>query len=58
MIASDTKAVLFAAGLMFLYALLLGVLKYRQMAASPEGRAHRTRTPRTGRRCCTRSPSG
>lgn len=40
MIASDTKAVLFAAGLMFLYALLLGVVKYRQMAASPEGQAH------------------
>lgn len=40
MIAADTKAVLFAAGLMFLYALLLGVLKYRQMAASAEGRAH------------------
>ena len=39
-IAGDTKAVLFAAGLMFLYALLLGVLKFRQMAASPEGRAH------------------
>lgn len=40
MIASDTKAVLLAAGLMFLYALLLGTLKYRQMADSPEGRAH------------------
>ena len=40
MIASDTKAVLLAAGLMFLYALLLGVVKYRGMAASPEGRAH------------------
>ncbi len=40
MIAADTKAVLLAAGLMFLYALLLGVVKFRQMAASPEGRAH------------------
>ena len=40
MIASDTKAVLLAAGLMFLYALLLGVVKYRGMASSPEGRAH------------------
>ena len=40
MIAPDTKAVLFAAGLMFLYALVLGVLKFRQMAASPQGRAH------------------
>jgi hypothetical protein len=39
-IASDTKAVVLAAGLMFLYALLLGVVKFRQMAASPEGRAH------------------
>lgn len=36
----DSKAVLLAAGLMFLYALLLGVLKFRQMANSPEGRAH------------------
>jgi hypothetical protein len=39
-IASDTKAVVLAAGLMFLYALLLGVVKFRQMAVSPEGRAH------------------
>jgi hypothetical protein len=39
-IAADTKAVVLAAGLMFLYALLLGVVKFRQMAASPEGRAH------------------
>ncbi|MGI8846415.1 MAG: hypothetical protein ACR2HC_09640 [Thermoleophilaceae bacterium] len=38
--AADTKAVLLAAGLMFLVALLLGVVKYRQMVASPEGRAH------------------
>jgi hypothetical protein len=39
-IASDTKAVVLAAGLMFLYALGLGVVKFRQMAASAEGRAH------------------
>ena len=31
---------LLAAGLIFLGALLLGVWKYRQMAVSPEGRAH------------------
>jgi hypothetical protein len=37
---SDTKAVLLAAGLIFLWALLLGVWKWRQMAASPEGLAH------------------
>jgi hypothetical protein len=36
----DTKAVLLAAGLIFLGALLLGVWKYRQMAASPDGLAH------------------
>lgn len=36
----DTKAVLLAAALMFLWALLLGVLKYRQMDASEEGLAH------------------
>lgn len=36
----DTKAVLLLAGLMFLWALLLGVMKYRQMAASEEGLAH------------------
>jgi amino acid transporter len=39
-LGGDTKAVLLAAGLIFLAALLLGVWKYRQMAASPEGRAH------------------
>jgi hypothetical protein len=39
-LGSDTKAVLLAAGLIFLGALLLGVWKYRQMAASPEGLAH------------------
>jgi len=32
--------VLFAAGLIFLGALLLGVWKYRQMSGSPEGLAH------------------
>lgn len=36
----DTKAVLLAAGLMFLWALLLGVMKFRQMDASEEGLAH------------------
>ena len=39
-LGGDTKAVLFAAGLIFLGALLLGVWKYRQMAASPDGLAH------------------
>src|SRR3954452_9030813 len=39
-LGGDTKAVLLAAGLIFIAALLLGVWKYRQMAASPEGRAH------------------
>jgi hypothetical protein len=39
-LGSDTSAVLLAAGLIFLGALLLGVWKYRQMAASPEGLAH------------------
>ena len=36
----DTKAVLLAAALMFLWALLLGVMKFRQMDASEEGVAH------------------
>lgn len=36
----DTKAVLVAASLMFLWALLLGVLKYRQIVASESSRAH------------------
>jgi hypothetical protein len=31
---------LLAAGLIFIWALLLGVWKYRQMAASPDGLAH------------------
>jgi hypothetical protein len=39
-LGGDTKAVLLAAGLIFLLALALGVWKYRGMAASPEGRAH------------------
>ena len=39
-LGGDTKAVLLAAGLFFIGALLLGVWKYRQMATSPEGRAH------------------
>ena len=39
-LGGDTKAVLLAAGLIFLGALVLGVWKYRQMAASPEGQAH------------------
>lgn len=36
----DTRAVILAAGLMFFLALLIGVWKYRQMAASPDGLAH------------------
>ncbi len=39
-IGGDTKAVLLAAGLIFLWALLLGVWKYRQIAASPDAQAH------------------
>lgn len=39
-IGSDTKAVLLAAALMFLWALLLGVLKYRQIMASEARAAH------------------
>jgi hypothetical protein len=39
-LGGDTKAVLLTAGLIFLGALLLGVWKYRQMAASPDGLAH------------------
>jgi hypothetical protein len=39
-LAGDTKAVLLAAGLMFLIALLLGVWKYRQMASSENHLAH------------------
>ncbi len=36
----DTKAVLVAAGLMFLWALGLGVVKYRQIATSENHAAH------------------
>jgi hypothetical protein len=39
-IGGDTKAVVLAAGLIFLWALLLGVWKYRQMAASVDALAH------------------
>lgn len=39
-IGGDTKAVILAAGLIFLWALLLGVWKYRQMATSEDGLAH------------------
>ena len=36
----DTRLVILTAGLMFLWALLLGVLKYRQILASPDWAAH------------------
>ncbi len=39
-LGDDTKVVLLAAALMFLWALLLGVMKFRQMDASEEGLAH------------------
>jgi hypothetical protein len=39
-LGSDTRAVVLAAGVMFIVALLLGVWKFRQMAASPDGLAH------------------
>jgi hypothetical protein len=39
-ISSATKAVLLADAVMFLWALLLGVWKYRQIAVSAEGSAH------------------
>ncbi len=39
-LGGDTKAVLLAAGLIFIWALLLGVWKYRQMVSSPDGLAH------------------
>jgi hypothetical protein len=39
-IGSDTKAVVLTAGLIFLWALVLGAWKYRQMAASEDGLAH------------------
>ncbi len=36
----DSRLTLLAAGLVFLWALLLGGLKYRQILSSPEGFAH------------------
>lgn len=39
-LGGDTKAVLLAAGLIFILALVLGIWKYREMAASPKGLAH------------------
>jgi hypothetical protein len=39
-LGDDTKVVLLAAGLLFMWALALGVLKYRQMSTSSEGLAH------------------
>jgi hypothetical protein len=39
-LGSDTKAVLVATGLLFLWALALGVWKYRQMATSEDHLAH------------------
>ena len=39
-LGDDTKAVLVMAGLMFLWALVLGVVKYRQMATSETHLAH------------------
>jgi preprotein translocase subunit SecG len=39
-LGGDTKAVLVAAGLLFISALLLGVWKYRQMSAAEDGLAH------------------
>lgn len=39
-LGGDTKAVLLLAALMFLWALLLGVWKFRQMDASADGLAH------------------
>jgi hypothetical protein len=39
-IGADTKVVLTAGGIMFLWALLLGAWKYRQMAAAADGLAH------------------
>lgn len=39
-LGADTKAVLLTASVMFLWALLLGVLKYRQIVASENRKAH------------------
>ncbi|WP_031049510.1 hypothetical protein [Streptomyces sp. NRRL F-5650] len=41
MIRQETAWVLFAAGLIFLVALVLGVWKWQQSIASPDGTAHR-----------------
>ena len=40
MLGTDTKWTLLAAGLFFLWALALGVWKYRQIATSPDHTAH------------------
>ena len=39
-LGDDTKATLFAAGLIFLLALGLGIWKYRQIVTSPDAQAH------------------
>jgi len=39
-LGSDTIAVLTAAGLVFLWALALGIQKYRQISTSPDAHAH------------------
>ncbi len=39
-LAADTRGTLLAAGVMFLWALSLGVWKYRQILASPDSAAH------------------
>ena len=39
-LADDTKVVLAAAGVLFMWALALGVVKYRQMATSENALAH------------------
>lgn len=39
-LGDDTKVVLLAAALMFLWALLLGILKYRQIVESEDAQAH------------------
>ena len=39
-LGADTRATLLAAGLIFLWALALGVWKYRQIAASEDAQAH------------------
>jgi hypothetical protein len=39
-LGGDTKAVLLAAGVMFILALLLGIWKHRQMLSSENGLAH------------------